>query len=310
MDHRETIRRLDLNLLVSLDALLTERSVTRAAERLQLSQPALSASLARLRRHFDDPLLVRSGRHYTLSPLATRLRLQVENALDAAEEVFTSRATFDPAQCTRTFHLLVSDYAMAVLGGPLIAHLHRQAPSAKLRLDHGELRKIIDHPELLAEADGIVLPHGFLADTPYVDIFSDEWVCLLSAENTVLDDESSANRLQELPWVMTYRDAALSNAAFRHLQAIGVEVEPVLVVDSFLALPDLIAGSDRVAMIERRLARRMTALGDLRTVPCPRPIGPLNEALWWHSSHTHDPEHDWFRNLVADAAAAASTTST
>ena len=97
------LSRLDLNLLVALDALLTERSVTRAAERLHLSQPALSASLARLRNHFNDPILARRGNAYELTPLALRLTEHTTIALDAARRVFESQATWTPHESTREF---------------------------------------------------------------------------------------------------------------------------------------------------------------------------------------------------------------
>src|SRR5437763_10872301 len=101
---------LDLNLLVSLDALLQERSVTKAAARMGLSQPALSASLARLRRHFGDELLTRVGNEYRLTPLAVQLRELSRLALTGIERVFDAQPAFDPASSTREFHLLVSDY--------------------------------------------------------------------------------------------------------------------------------------------------------------------------------------------------------
>src|SRR5687768_1337459 len=99
--------RLDLNLLVSLDAILQQRSVTRAAAQMGLSQPALSASLARLRRHFDDELLTRVGNDYRLTPLAAQLRESVRLALTGVERVFSAQPQFDPASCTREFRLLV-----------------------------------------------------------------------------------------------------------------------------------------------------------------------------------------------------------
>jgi DNA-binding transcriptional LysR family regulator len=99
---------LDLNLLVSLDALLEQRSVTRAAEQMGLSQPALSASLARLRRHFGDELLSRVGNTYRLTPLAVQLRPRVRLALDGVERVFSAQPDFDPAESTREFSVLVS----------------------------------------------------------------------------------------------------------------------------------------------------------------------------------------------------------
>src|SRR5215217_2732539 len=107
---------LDLNLLVSLDALLQQRSVTRAASQMGLSQPALSASLGRLRRHFGDELLTRVGNEYRLTPLAVQLGDLARLALTGVERVFTAQPEFDPASSTREFSLFMSDYGVAVLG--------------------------------------------------------------------------------------------------------------------------------------------------------------------------------------------------
>src|SRR3954453_22924551 len=110
------IASLDLNLLVSLDALLQDRRVTRAAAQMGLSQPALSASLPRLRRHFDDELLTRVGNDYRLTPLAVQRHEGGRVALSGVERVFTAQPEFDPASSTREFSMLVSDYTIALLG--------------------------------------------------------------------------------------------------------------------------------------------------------------------------------------------------
>jgi len=127
------LQRVDLNLMVALDALLTERNVTRSAELLGLTQPALSASLAKLRRHFDDPLLVRRGNSYELTPKATFLRYEVRVALEAAGKVFDRKTPFDPTHIDREFVVLMSDYVMACLGPHLLDELTRDAPTVRLR---------------------------------------------------------------------------------------------------------------------------------------------------------------------------------
>src|SRR4051812_45699961 len=127
------LSRLDLNLLVALDALLSERSVTRAAEHLHLSQPALSASLARLRVHFGDELLSRHGNSYTLTPLASRLAEYTPVALDAARRVFESQAEWDPSQSTREFTLYASDYGLATLGRAVVDLAGQRAPGVRFR---------------------------------------------------------------------------------------------------------------------------------------------------------------------------------
>src|SRR3954471_5661604 len=137
---------LDLNLLVSLDALLDQRSVTRAAQQLGLSQPALSASLGRLRRHFGDELLSRTGNEYRLTPLAAQLKPRVRLALEGVERVFTAQPEFHPGESTREFSVLLSDYACAVLGDSLAALMADEAPQARLRLEHNT-------PEAVDRAD-------------------------------------------------------------------------------------------------------------------------------------------------------------
>lgn len=127
------LSRLDLNLLVSLDALIQERSVTKAAQRLGLSQPALSASLARLRIHFDDQLLARRGNTYELTPLASRLAEHVPTALDAVRKVFASEASFDPSQTTREFTVFGSDYSFATLGRTVTMLASQRAPHVRFR---------------------------------------------------------------------------------------------------------------------------------------------------------------------------------
>ena len=107
---------LDLNLLVALDALLEQRSVSKAAEQIGLSQPAVSAQLARLRRHFGDDLLARFGNQYRLTPLAVQLRSRVRTAVTGVERVFAAQPDFNPASTSREFSLVVSDYGVAVLG--------------------------------------------------------------------------------------------------------------------------------------------------------------------------------------------------
>jgi DNA-binding transcriptional LysR family regulator len=124
---------LDLNLLVPLDALLRERSVTRAAASLGLSQPSLSSSLARLRRHFNDELLVRVGNSYELTPMAVQLRRRTEAALVSVERAFATESVFTPATSQREYRIVASDYPMAVLGGPVGRLLAERAPGIRER---------------------------------------------------------------------------------------------------------------------------------------------------------------------------------
>src|SRR3954453_18523733 len=163
------IASLDLNLLVSLDALLQDRRVTRAAARMGLSQPALSASLARLRRHFDDELLTRVGNEYRLTPLAVQLRELVRMAFSGVERVFDAQPDFDPASSTREFTVLVSDYVVVVLGDRLAAVLGEEAPHTRLRLTPHSPAMVERAEQELLGADVLLLPHGFVSDLSHAD---------------------------------------------------------------------------------------------------------------------------------------------
>ena len=297
------LARLDLNLLISLDALLQQRSVTRAAAQMGLSQPALSASLARLRRHFGDELLTRVGNEYRLTPLAAQLRESVRVALTGVERVFSAQSQFDPASSTREFRLLVSDYVAAVLGPRLVAALGREAPRARLRLTpHSPA--IIDHAEqALVSSDLMFLPHGFVSDVRYTDVFRDEWVCVVDPENPVVGRGLTLDDLQDLPWVVTYHGHSVSSAAVRQLRGLGVEPRAEVITESFLIVPSLVAGSGRVALLQKRLADQLPDRSGVVALPVPFDAAPLIEAMWWHPVWEGDPEHAFLRDVVVRAGA-------
>jgi DNA-binding transcriptional LysR family regulator len=295
---------LDLNLLLSLDALLDQRGVTRAAQQLGLSQPALSASLARLRRHFGDELLTRVGNEYRLTPLAAQLKPRVRLALEGVERVFTAQPEFDPAESTREFSLLMSDYACAVLGSSLAGLLAREAPSARLRLAHNTPEAVDRADQTLLTTDLLVLPHGFVTDLPHADLLRDRWVLLVAADNPDVGASIALEELEALPWVATYYGPTASTPAARVLRMLGIEPRVEVVTESFLTIPWLVAGSRRIALLQERLVRLLPEAVPVRAVPCPFDAGTLVDAMWWHPVYDRDPEHAFFRDLVTRAAAA------
>lgn len=155
---RRALAGLDLNLVVHLDALLTERNVTRAAERLSLSQPAMSAALSRLRAIFDDPLLLRRGRIHELSPLGSRLAPAAADIVDRLHGMFGMTAGFDPAEEEREFVIHCSDHSAAVVGARVRRLAAEAAPRVRLRFVHHELGGDESPGDLLARSDGALLP--------------------------------------------------------------------------------------------------------------------------------------------------------
>ncbi len=292
---RTPMARLELNLLVALDALLSERSVTKAAEKLHLSQPALSASLARLRVHFGDPILTREGNSYRLTPLAVRLAEQTAVALDAARKVFASEATFDPTTSTREFTVYGSDYAFASVGSRVSLGVREIAPQVRFRFMHHTPAIVEDPIQSLRTVDGMLLPHGFTTDLPCIDVYEDAWVCVVDADNEAVGDELTMDNLRELPWVFTYQSRSAFTPAGRQLQMMGVEPHIDVVVEGFLVLPYFVLGTNRIGMVQAELAERIAANGDVRVLEAPFDVVRLAGALWWHPMHTEDPAHIWMR---------------
>jgi len=297
--HESKLANLDLNLLVSLDALLQERSVSRAAVRVGLSQPSLSAALARLRRHFRDDLLDRVGNHYELTPLAAQLAEQTTSALAAVARVFASEPDFDPATAEREFTVRISDYAITVLGPPLAALL-QQAPHVRLRL-HQVPIPVGDVAQALRDVDAMVLPHGYLSDLPSQQLFTDQWVCVVAADHPGIGDKLTMTDLEELPMVVAHHEPASYTPAGKQLSMLGVQPRVQLVAETFLALPFLVAAGNGVALIQERLARPLSPVVPIRVLPCPFDVAPLMEALWWHPMYSRDPGHRWLRELFREA---------
>ncbi|WP_405964973.1 LysR family transcriptional regulator [Streptomyces sp. NBC_00723] len=292
---------LDLNLVLSLRALLEERNVTRAGQRIGLSQPAMSAALARLRRHFDDELLSRVGGQYELTALGRALLDRTATACDLLERVFSSRAEFVPGSEEHEFTLLSSDYAVAVFGAELARTVHAEAPGVRLRFQRPPTDVTEETATLLSTADGLLMPHGVISGFPTVELFTDGWAFLVAETNDEVGDRLTMDDLARLPWV-TYQRTYDAPAA-RQLSMLGIEPRVEVSVDSFQVLPFLVAGTRRIALVQQRLAEQLRGVAAVRVMVAPYEVVPLQEALWWHPVHTHDAAHMWLRDTAARVGA-------
>lgn len=289
---------LDMNLIVALRALLAERNVTRAGRRIGLSQPATSAALARLRRHFGDELLTRKGADYELTALGAALLDRTEAACDMLERVFGSQPRFDPEQEDREFVILASDYAVTVFGAALAREISVHAPQVRIAFRQPSQAHIDDPAGRLATVDGLLMPHGIVAGLPSVQLFQDRWVCAVAEDNPEVGERITLSQLASLPWAAYQRAHAAS--ALQQLSMLGVEPRVQVLADSFQLLPALVAGTRRVAMIHELLAARL-GLGPgsgIRLLDCPFDAVPVQEALWWHPVHSHDAGHVWLRDMA------------
>ncbi|MGO4583283.1 LysR substrate-binding domain-containing protein [Arthrobacter sp. 2RAF6] len=295
---------MDLNLLLPLGVLLEERNVSSAAIRLNVSQPTASSFLAKLRRYFDDPLLVREGNIYTLSPLAMRLKEELPTALRSLEQIMRAQSEFSPSTSDHEFTILATDYASWRVGTRLLPWLESLAPSIRIRFDHVLPSHVDGAPDSLKDVDGMLLPHGYLAQQPHVDVLLDEWTCMVASDNPHLGEHPSPEELLAMPWIMTISGRGAFTPAARQLQIAGVDPVVSTITPNFFVIPSLIEGSSRVALMPMALARRaVRTTGRLRLVDPPIPLAALSEAFWWHRDREHEPAHRWFRQQLELACA-------
>jgi DNA-binding transcriptional LysR family regulator len=267
-----------------------------------LSQPAMSAALGKLRRHFKDELLERQGLNYVLTPLGAVLLEQVDETLRMARRTLDTQREFDAAHSDREFHVVMSDYAQTVLGRRLITLAAERAPQVRLRFENVGVRTIEDVESRLRSVDVLLVPTGFIEGYPTFELFRDRWVCVAWAGNDEIKDELTVEQLQEVRRITTFDTTRTFTFADKQLEILGTGRGSV-VADGFVATPFLLTGTTCIALLPERLARRVQEAADLRVLPLPVDMPPLIEAAWWHPVNDGDPGHQWFRQLLRDAAA-------
>jgi DNA-binding transcriptional LysR family regulator len=293
---------IDLNLLATLQALLEEGNVTRAGARMGMPQPAMSTALARLRRHYKDELLVRTGNGYELTPLARSLLPAVRESTRLVGQAFV------PVQCEppvgeHAFTIGLSDYSMTVLGEPLLRRMRDVAPDARLRMRLATPDKPDCDRELLGY-DLLIAPAGSWPDGQPEVIMRDRLVYLADPANPALRDGGlSVESLAELPHAairLPYPGISPADAA---LERLGISPAVVVTTAGWLPLPFLISGTDLVAAVPERLARLLSAEAGVAIVEPPFGTAELVEAAWWHPMRATDPALGWLRATVCEVAA-------
>ena len=293
----------DLNLLIALRALLEQGNVTRAGERLGISQPTMSAALSRLRRHYGDELLVRFGRDYELTPLARALLPEVQRTIPLIERALLLEDAIDPGASTRVYDIATSDYAAMFLEPVLRRRFTEQAPGVSLRLHpvppdmHARELGILDF-------DVMVAPLGFGFTGESVELFQDRFVCIVDPANPALvDGQLSLRAFESLQHARGVKGIAHLTPYERHLAEIGVKTNVRVTATGWLPLPFVVSGTELVGVVPERLARRMARIAQVAVVEPPFGDVELVEALWWHPSRTAEAGNRWLRGLVREAAA-------
>jgi DNA-binding transcriptional LysR family regulator len=288
---------IDLNLLAVLGALLEHRNVTKAGERLSLSQPTMSGALARLRQHFGDELLVRCGREYRLTPLASDLLPAVREALGQVERTLSVPAEFDPATSRRRFSIAISAHSILALSG-LLQGVHELAPG--VRLDTWPITTtLMETGHSLHGYDVLIAPEGFHADGHPEVLMRDRIVYVADPANPRLrNGRFTAEDLAALPHAATRFPHPGSDPTAIALLRRGISPNVVLTTAGWLPLPFLIAGTDLVAAIPERLARRVSSAAGVTVTEPPFGTIELVEAAWWHPMLATDPALTWLRGII------------
>lgn len=299
----------DLNLLIPLRALLEEANVTRAGQRVQLSQSSMSSALSRLRTVFNDELLVRVGRDYELTPFARLLLPQVQATVPMLERTLSNDPDPDASTARRTLTMMLSDYAILRLQ-KAISRVLADAPGIQIDLVPLPERPMESERDLVTN-DFVVSVPGIGIDGEHVPLLEDEYVCLLDAGNPALVDGAlSFDDFVALPQAVAKFGRLHFTPADRHLRELGIDrSEPRVTTSSFLPLPAVVAGTDLVSVVPRMLADRLGPASGTVGVEAPFGTVRIPLELWWHPSHDADPIHAWFRDrLIAEVAADAADT--
>lgn len=292
----KSLRSVNLNLLPILREILRKGGVTRAAESLGMSQPAVSDALAQLRRNFDDELLVLDGRNYVPTALARRLGQQLELALTAIEDI-TLRDTFDPASATGTIKIASTDYAVLTWGAVLAAHVAKLAPNVSLDFEEVSIdihekvmAGIVDFGIIRSGAPNIV-KDSFQTD----DLFEDNLVCLVPAHSSI-GDIITHKELEQKSHVI-YSPSGLIHQNFIKgvLENEAITVHTRISVQGFSLLPHLVATTETVALTLRGLNDILPAHPGVRVVELPFQSPKVNVIAISRRDADRDPLLEWLR---------------
>ena len=291
---------LDPSLLFSLDALLQERNVSRAARRVGLTQSAMSRVLGRLRAQLRDPLLVRAGRSMTLSPRAEAMAAPLRRALEELNHALTDHQSFDPATSRRSFRIATMDYGVALLVVPLMSRLTREAPGVEVTVV--PLRDDAEHDLQAGVLDVVLAPRRkSIGSLVWTKLRSERFVSVVRSAHPELESARALSldlfcRLSHI--VVAAPERRVGNAVDMLIAQQGRARHVALRVPSFLAAFLAVADSDLILTTGESVARRFAAGFDLRILETPLPLDALTLSMAWHERQRGDAGHAWLRAML------------
>lgn len=297
------LARIDLNLLVALDALLSERSVTKAAARIGLGQSAMSHNLARLRQLFDDELLVRAPDGMRPTPRALALTDQVRITLSGIEALVKRADSFDPATAERTFRIGLPDSVEMLVGPHLLDIACAEAPGIRFRFYSTDSRRLLEDIDADAIDLGIgigAFPDGQVHHKRRV-LATDTYLCMFNAAKVGLKPPISLEDYVRLPHVLTSLRQGERGVVDDALEKLGLSRKVALTTPRFVVVPFLVAGASVITTMHARLAKIFARELDLSLSRVPVDLPEVTTSMLWHASYDGDPGHHWLRAAIERA---------
>jgi LysR family nod box-dependent transcriptional activator len=295
----------DLNLLTSLDALLEEKNVTRAARKINVTQSTMSGILRRLRDQFDDELLVRNGRRYDLSPFAQSLAISVRQTILQIDATISAKPLFDPRQDRRKFRIMASDYSTMVYLSAVFRRIEKQAPL--LSYDIVPINSPLDHVRSGA-VDLCVTGNPYSQAEAAADqllrtdvLFSEVYCCVVDNDHP-LRGVITLEELFEFPHVMAQFTGVTMQTSELRIGSARSRANPIINVPSFNVIPSLVRGTRAVGLLPTRMMEVAPDWSGLRTLAAAFEMPSFTEHLIWHSRFAYDPAFCWLRSTMLGAA--------
>lgn len=293
---------LDLNLLVGLNALLEERSVTKAAERLHTSQPAMSAALSKLREYFGDELLVRTGREMIPTAQAEFLMRPIAEVLSAVQHAMRAKPIFDPSSAQRVFRVMMSDYMANVTLPRLLHTIRRQAPAIQIAVVPSDASMATQLER--GDIDLAIVPEKYLiTNHPSELITEDSYVVVVDKNNDTVGDTITIDQYLSMDHVVVNlapdRSASFEDWFLEHF---NISRKYVVSVPMFSMVPSLIVDTTMIATMHSLLAHQLVKNFNMRLVKVPEEFPKLRESMQWHRLRSHDLGLAWFRQQLLNAA--------
>ncbi|MGE5146286.1 MAG: LysR family transcriptional regulator [Candidatus Eiseniibacteriota bacterium] len=294
------ISRVDLNLLLVFQAIGREQSVTKAASRLGLSQPAVSSALARLRVLLNDPLFIRTSRGMQPTLRARQLAEPIDSALGLIRTSLQQHSGFDPARSDAVLNLLITDIGEIIYLPPLIEHLRRAAPGIGLRVRHLSQSRYADALESGAADLAVGFVTNMRASFRYRRLLTDRFTCMVREDHPTIGAALTTEQYLAASHLIKSQKGLNDGLVAKTLASMGLKRRVTLTVPHVHAIPDIIARSDLIVTLPSDLAKVYVVPGKTRIVPLPVEVPAFDVGLHWHERCHNDPANRWLRGLMVE----------